>query len=62
MQFLLHDAQEGDDREAILEFSASINANRRDRHHLERVLVRRSQVSYGAARTDQGILIVPESL
>ncbi len=62
MQFLLHDAQEGDDREAILEFSASVNANRRDRHHLERVLVRRSQVSYGAARTDQGILIVPESL
>ena len=61
MQVLLHDAQEGDDREAILEFSANINANRRDRHHLERVLVRRSQVSYGAARTDQGILIVPES-
>ncbi len=61
MQFLLHDAQEGDDREAILEFSASINANRRDRHHLERVLVHRSQVSYGAARIDQGIIIVPES-
>ena len=61
MQLLLHDAQEGDDREAILEFSTSINANRRDRHHLERVLVRRSQVSYGAARTDLGIVIVPES-
>ncbi len=61
MQFLLHDAQEGEDREAILEYSASINSNRRDRHHLERVLVRRSQVSYGAARTDHGIVIVPES-
>ena len=61
MQFLLHDAQEGDDREAVMEYSSSINANRRDRHHLERVLVRRSQVSYGAARTDLGIVIVPES-
>ena len=57
MQFLLHDAQERADREAILEFSASINANRRDRHHLERVLARRHQVSYGIIRAEPGIAI-----
>ena len=61
MQFLLHDAQENDNRAAILEFSASINANRRDRHHLERVLFRRSQVTYGAVRAEQGIAIAPEN-
>ena len=57
MQFLLHDAQERADREAILQFSASINANRRDRHHLERVLARRSQVSYGNIRAEPGLAI-----
>ena len=57
MQFLLHDAQERADREAILQFSASINANRRDRHHLERVLARRSQVSYGNIRAEPGMAI-----
>jgi DNA primase len=57
MQFLLHDAQENEDREAILEFSAIINANRRDRHHLERVMARRSQVSYGVTRVESGIAI-----
>ncbi len=57
MQFLLHDAQERADREEILGFSASINSNRRDRHHLERVLARRSQVSYGNIRAEPGMAI-----
>ena len=57
MQFLLHDAQENENRDAILEFSAIINANRRDRHHLERVMARRSQVSYGIKQTESGIAI-----
>ena len=57
MQFLLHDAQEDENRDAILEFSAIINANRRDRHHLERVMARRSQVSYGIKQTESGIAI-----
>ena len=57
MQFLLHDAQENEDREAILEFAAIINANRRDRHHLDRVWARISQVSYGITRVESGIAI-----
>ena len=57
MQFLLHDAQEDENRDAILEFSAIINANRRDRHHLERVMARRSQVSYGIKQTESGMAI-----
>ena len=57
MQFLLHDAQENEDREANLEFSAIINANRRDRHHLDRVWARISQVSYGITRVESGIAI-----
>ncbi len=57
MQFLLHDAQENENREAILEFSAIINANRRDRHHLEHVMARSIQVSYGTTRVESGIAI-----
>ena len=57
MQFLLHDAQENENREAILEFSAIINANRRDRHHLEHVMARSIQVSYGITRVESGIAI-----
>ncbi len=57
MQFLLHDAQENENREAILEFSAAINANRRDRHHLEHVMARSIQVSYGTTRVESGIAI-----
>lgn len=57
MQFLLHDAQENENREAILEFSAIINANRRDRHHLEHVMARSTQVSYGTTRVESGIAI-----
>ncbi|MYC96750.1 MAG: DNA primase [Caldilineaceae bacterium SB0661_bin_32] len=57
MQFLLHDAQENENREAVLEFSAIINANRRDRHHLEHVMARSIQVSYGTTRVESGIAI-----
>ena len=57
MQFLLHDAQESENREAILEFSSIINANRRDRHHLEHVMARSIQVSYGNTRIESGIAI-----
>ena len=57
MQSLLHDAQERDDRETIREFSPLINAIRRDRNHLERVMVRMSQVSYGVARAESGMVI-----
>ena len=57
MQFLLHDAQESENREAILEFSSIINANRRDRHHLEHVMARSIQVSYGVTRSESGIAI-----
>ena len=57
MQFLLHDAQENENRETILEFSSIINANRRDRHHLEHVMARSIQVSYGITRIESGIAI-----
>ncbi|MCZ0940844.1 MAG: hypothetical protein OXJ55_19530, partial [Caldilineaceae bacterium] len=57
MQFLLHDAQENENREAILEFSSIINANRRDRHHLEHVMARSTQVTYGVTRVESGIAI-----
>ncbi len=57
LQFLLHDAQENENREAILEFSAIINANRRDRHHLEHVMARSILVSYGTTRVESGIAI-----
>ena len=58
MQFLLHDAQENEDQETISGSSAAIDANRRDRHHLERVLLRRSQVSYGVTHVESGMLLV----
>ena len=57
MQFLLHDAQENEDRGAIQEYSAIINANLRDLHHLDRVRARISQVSYGITRVESGIAI-----
>ena len=57
MKFLFLDAEESDDRDAIREYAAIINTIRRDRNHLERVMVRISQVSYGAARTELGIAI-----
>jgi DNA primase len=57
MQFLLQDAQQTDDREAVLGYSTAINAHRRERHHLERVLERLNRVSYGSKRFEQGIRI-----
>ncbi|MBX3000963.1 MAG: DNA primase [Caldilineaceae bacterium] len=57
MQFLLQDAQQTDDREAVLGYSTAINAHRRDRHHLEHVLQRLNRVSYGSKRFEQGIRI-----
>ena len=57
MKFLVLDAEESDDHEAIQEYAAIINTIRRDRNHLERVMVRISQISYGATRTELGIAI-----
>lgn len=57
MQFLLQDARQTKDREAILEYSTAINAHLRDRHHLEHVLARLNRVSYGSKRFEQGIRI-----
>ncbi|MCB0114966.1 MAG: DNA primase [Caldilineaceae bacterium] len=57
MQFLLQDAQQNDDRDAVLGYSTAINTNRRERHHLEQVLERLNRVSYDAGRIDQGIRI-----
>jgi len=61
IQTLLHDAQESKDSETIREFSPIINTIRRDRNHLERVMMRMSQVTYGAVRTEMGLVIAPES-
>ena len=61
VKFMFLDAEESKDGHAVRRYATIINTIRRDRNHLERVLVRRSQVSYGAARTDPGIVIVPES-
>lgn len=61
VKFMFLDAEESKDGDAIRRYATIINTIRRDRNHLERVLVRRSQVSYGAARTDLGIVIAPES-
>ncbi len=57
MQFLLQDAQQGNDREAVLGYSTAINANRRERHHLEQVLESLNRISYGSKRFEQGIRI-----
>lgn len=57
MQFLLQDAQQNGDRDAVLGYSTAINANRRERHHLERVLERLNRITYNAGRLEQGIRI-----
>jgi DNA primase len=57
MQFLLQDAQQHSNREGILGYSTAINANRRERHHLEQVLDRLNRTSYGSKRFEQGIRI-----
>jgi DNA primase len=48
MQFLLRDAQQADDRESIISYSAAINRNRRERHHLQQKLKDLSRTSFGA--------------
>jgi hypothetical protein len=57
MQFLLQDAQQHGDREGILGYSSAINANRRERHHLEQVLDSLNRISYGSKRFEHGIRI-----
>ncbi len=57
MQFLLQDAQQSEDRDAVLGYSTAINANRRERHHLEQVLERLNRNSYSASRIEQGTRI-----
>jgi DNA primase len=57
MQFLLQDAQQTNDREAVLGYSTAINTNRRERHHLERVLESLNRIAYGSRRFEQGTRI-----
>jgi len=57
LNFLLQDAQESGDRQALLGFSAAINSNRRERHHLDRVSASINRASYGVTRTEQGVRI-----
>lgn len=58
MQFLLQDAQHAGDREAVLGYSTAINSNRRERHHLERVLESLNRAAFGSRPFEQGIRIV----
>ena len=55
INFLLQDAQESGDRQALLGYSSAINSNRRERHHLDRVLASINRAPYGVTRTEQGI-------
>lgn len=57
INFLLQDAQESGDRQALLGYSAAINSNRRERHHLDRVLATINRTPYGVTRTEQGVRI-----
>lgn len=57
LHFLLQDAQQNGDRQALLEFSSAINSNRRERHHLDKVAVSINRAPYGVTRTEQGIRI-----
>jgi DNA primase len=55
--FLQKDAYESGDRQAWLGYSAAINSNRRERHHLDRVLASINRAPYGVTRTEQGVSI-----
>ncbi|RLT37112.1 MAG: DNA primase [Chloroflexi bacterium] len=55
INFLLQDAQESGDRQALLGYSSAINSNRRERHHLDRVLASINRTPYGVTRVEQGI-------
>jgi len=57
LNFLLQDAQENSDRQALLGYSTAINSNRRERHHLDRVLASINRAPYGVTRTEQGVRI-----
>lgn len=57
LNFLLQDAQESGDRQALLGFSTAINTNRRERHHLDRVSASINRAPYGVTRTEQGVRI-----
>jgi DNA primase len=57
LNFLLQDAQESGDRQALLGFSTAINSNRRERHHLDRVSASINRAPYGVTRTEQGVRI-----
>ncbi len=57
INFLLQDAQESGDRQALLGYSVAINTNRRERHHLDRVLASINRAPYGVTRTEQGVRI-----
>lgn len=57
LNFLLQDAQQSGDRQALLEFSTAINSNRRERHHLDRVSASINRAPYGVTRTEQGMRI-----
>lgn len=57
INFLLQDAQESGDRQALLGYSTAINSNRRERHHLDRVLASINRAPYGVTRTEQGVRV-----
>ncbi len=57
LNFLLQDAQESGDRQALLGFSTAINTNRRERHHLDKVSASINRAPYGVTRTEQGVRI-----
>ena len=57
IRFLLQDAQDSGDRQALLGYSAAINRNRRERHHLDRVLASINRAPYGVTRAETGVRI-----
>ncbi len=54
MHFLLRDAQQAKEREAILRYSTAINRNRRERHHLQQLLVQLNRTLLDSNRLSQG--------
>ncbi len=54
MHFLLRDAQQLQDREAIMRYSTAINRNRRERHHLQQLLVQVNRTLLDSNRLSQG--------
>ena len=54
MHFLLRDAEQAKDREAIMRYSTAINRNRRERHHLQQLLVQVNRTLLDSNRLSQG--------